>query len=479
MKITQEELSAVLAQFNPWWRGEEISDLPSWKRAAFGELYKCIKNPIGGRATFLSGARQIGKTTLIMQAIDSLLKDGVPASNILYTTFDHPLLKLAGVDAALSAWREREPKKDGPEYIFLDEAQFIRDWGTWVKHQVDFEKQRRIIFTGSATPIIQADQESGLGRWHTIKLTTLSFYEYVQIKKLDLPKLPKIKSLKEIFNWEQSEIYQTSEIATSYITHFHEYLIRGGFPQTAVAGTTNQAQKLLREDIIDKALKRDMTAMFGVRLILELEQTFLYLCMHDGGMLNMTDLSSSLGKGLPTVQRFIELLEAAHLIYRLPPFGYGKEILRGRWKVYLSDPAIASAVMLKGSSGVIDNPKLLGVAAESAVLKHLFARYYEQNVRFSYWRGKKDLEVDLVAEIDGELIPFEVKYRSQHTSLSDCKGLINFCAEKNISRGYIITKSLDDFGVINQKDSSSASILKIPATLLCYFMGETEIKQKP
>lgn len=479
MKITQEELAAVLAQFNPWWRGEEISDLPSWKRAAFGELYKYVKNPIGGRATFLSGARQIGKTTLIMQTIDNLLKDGVPAGNILYATFDHPLLKLAGIDATLSAWRQREPEKDGPKYIFLDEAQFIRDWGTWVKHQVDFEKQRRIIFTGSATPIIQADQESGLGRWHTIKLTTLSFYEYVQIKNLNLPKLPKIKSLKEIFDWPQNEIYRTSEIATSYIAHFHEYLVRGGFPQTAASGTDNQAQKLLREDIIDKALKRDMTAMFGVRLVLELEQTFLYLCMHDGSMLNMVDLQSSLGVPRPTIQNFIELLAAAHLIYRLPPFGYGKEILRGKWKVYLSDPAIASAVMLRGKTALDNNPQLLGIAAESAVLKHLFSRYYEQNVRFSYWRGKKDLEVDLIAEIAGELIPFEVKYRSQHSSLADCKGLINFCAEKNIKRGYIVTKSLDDFGVISQKDSNSASILKIPATLLCYFMGEMEINQKP
>jgi predicted AAA+ superfamily ATPase len=120
----------------------------------------------------------------------------------------------------------------------------------------------------------------------------------------------------------------------------------------------------------------------------------------------------------------------------------------------------------------------MGVAAESAVLKHLYARYYDQNVRFSYWRGKKNLEVDLVAEINGEIIPFEVKYRSQHTSLSDCKGLIAFCSEKNITRGYIVTKSLDDFGVIEQKNSDSASILKIPATLLCYFMGEMEVNQK-
>lgn len=477
MKIEKEELATILAKFNPWWRGDQISDLPVWKRAAYGELYKWVKNPPAARATFLSGARQIGKTTLIMQAIDNLIKDGVPASNIFYATFDHPLLKLAGIDAAIEAWRQREARQEGVEYIFLDEAQFIRDWGTWVKHQVDFEKQRRIIFTGSATPILQIDQESGVGRWHAIRLTTLSFYEYIQLKKLNLPTLQKVRSLKEIFDWSQSEISQASEIASSYIAHFHEYLVRGGFPQTALVENVNQAQKLLREDIIDKALKRDMTAMFGVRLVLELEQTFLYLCLHDGAILDMVSLCSELGIKRPTAQKFIELLEAAHLAYKLQPFGYGKQVLRGKHKVYLSDPAISPAVMLKGRS-VIDNPEALSVSAESAVLKHLFARYYEQNVRFSYWQGKKNLEVDLVAEIGSEVIPFEVKYRSNHTSLGDCKGLLEFCCkERGIKRGYIITKSVDDFGVIDQNNLDGLAILKIPATLLCYFMGEMEINQ--
>jgi predicted AAA+ superfamily ATPase len=476
MKIEKQELDAILSKFNPWWHAEKIADLPTWKRAAFGELYKWVKNPPAARATFLSGARQIGKTTLIMQAIEKLIADGVPANNIFYATFDHPLLKLAGIDAALTTWREREVKKEGIEYVFLDEAQFVRDFGTWVKHQVDFEKQRRIIFTGSATPILQADQESGVGRWHAIRLTTLSFYEYIQLKELKLPPLPKINSLKEIFDWQRNEIEKVSQDTTSYIAHFHEYLVRGGFPQTALVENVNQAQKLLREDIIDKALKRDMTAMFGVRLILELEQTFLYLCLHDGAKLDMISLCNNLGLKRPTVQKFIELLEAAHLAYKLPPFGYGKEVLRGKYKVYLSDPAISPAVMLKGRS-VIDNPEALGVSAESAVLKHLFARYYAQSVRFSYWQGKKDLEVDLVAEIGTEIIPFEVKYRSQHSSLADCKGLMEFCSKRKINRGYIITKSTDDFGVIENKNADAPAILKIPATLLCYFMGEMEINQ--
>lgn len=477
MKIEQDELIAILTQFNPWWRGEAIADIATWKRAAFNQLQEWVMHPPANRAVMISGARQVGKTTLIMQAINVLLESGVPPANILYATFDHPLLKLAGIEAVFSAWRQREPRSEGPEYVFLDEAQFIREWGTWVKHQVDFVKQRRIIFTGSAMPMLQADQESGVGRWHTIRLTTLSFYEYIQLKKISLPALPGISSLKEIFAWGNAEFYRTSELASAYVAHFHEYLVRGGFPQTALVETITQAQKLLREDIIDKALKRDMTALFGVRRVLDLEQMFLYLCMHDGGLLDMQALCSNLEIKRPTAQNFIELLEAAHLIYRLQPFGYGKDVLRGRVKIYLADAAIAPAVLLKGK-GMIDDPVALGIAAEAAVLKHLFARYYTHNVRFSYWKGgKNSWEVDLVAEVDGQIIPFEVKYRMQHTTVKHLTGLTQFCAEKKVKRGYVVTKALDDFGIMTQEEAGQSPILRIPAALLCYWMGEMEIRQ--
>lgn len=474
MKISKGELIAILAQFNPWWRGESINDLPAWRRAAFHELFEWVATPPASRAVLLSGARQIGKTTLMLQAVDTLLKQGVPAANILYATFDHPVLKLAGIDAVLEAWREREPRVDGNEYLFLDEAQFIRDWGTWVKHQVDFAKHRRIAFTGSAMPLIEQDQESGVGRWHTIRLTTLSFYEYLQIKKLSLPELPNLKSMRELFDWSQPDFYRASESATHYVGHFHEYLLRGGFPQTAQVESINQAQRLLREDIIDKVLKRDMTALFGVRRILDLENTFLYLCMHDGGLLDMSDLCSNLEVKRPTAQNYIELLQTAHLIYRLPPYGYGKDVLRARFKIYLADAAIAPAVMLKGKS-ILEDPAALGVATETAVFKHLFARYYSQSMRFTYWRGKKDHEVDLVAEVGGALIPFEVKYRAQHTGLRDLKGLLELCRQKSIDRGYVVTKSLDDFGAIKELPDTDARIMRIPAPLLCYWMGKSEL----
>lgn len=504
MHLPTDEIITILSQFNPWWKGQTNTGLPEWHRAAFHELFEWVYDPPTHRAVLLSGARQVGKSTLLLQSIQKLLTHGVPAANILYVTFDHPILKLAGLDAILQAWREREPKADGIEYLFLDEAQFISDWGTRIKHEVDFIKNRRIIFTGSAMPLLNKYQESGVGRWHTIRLTTLSFYEYLklremtasakiaalqkaipeevwsnlkvtEIEKESLPLLPELKSLRELFTWPPHEFSRIAELAAPYVGHFHDYLLRGGFPQTVQIENMTRAQQLLREDIIDKVLKRDMTALFGIRNVLELERTFLYLCMHDGGLLDMPKLCNDLDVKRPTAQNFINLLESAHLIYRLQPFGYGKEVLRGRHKIYLADPAIAPAVLLRGKS-LLENTSALGVAVESAIFKHLFAHYHRQSIRFSYWQGKKSHEVDMVAEVGDQLIPFEVKYRTQHTQVRDFKGLIELCQQKSIPYAYVITKSLTDFGLLPRLPSGSQTqIMRLPAPLLCYWMGALEL----
>ena len=107
----------------------------------------------------------------------------------------------------------------------------------------------------------------------------------------------------------------------------------------------------------------------------------------------------------------------------------------------------------------------------------MFARYYSQNVRFNYWRGIKDHEVDVVAQIGDQIIPFEVKYRSQHTNVKALKGLLELCEKKNIAHGYVITKSLDDFGIMKNLPKSRTNIMQIPAPLFCYWIGESELKQ--
>lgn len=477
MKLPKDEIISILSPFNPWWKNTPISDLPNWKRSAFYELSDWMTHPPAHRAIMLSGPRQVGKTTLLLQTIDELIKNGVPPENILYATFDHPIFKLAGLDAVLDAWRELEPKVDGPEYLFLDEAQFIKDFGTWVKHQVDFSKSRRIAFTGSAIPLTYSGDESGVGRWHTLPISTLSFYEYLQIKKIPLPDIPNVTLLSDLFKASSSELNRIAEAAKVLIGHFNEYLVRGGFPQTALIESLPQAQRLLREDIIDKVLKRDMTALFGVRRILELEQTFIYLCMHDGGIQDFQTLSNNLGIAKPTVQNFINLLESTHLLYKLPPFGHGKEILRARYKLYLADPAIAPALLLKGKT-ILEDPKALGMSVETAIFSHLKAHSATNQARFSYWKDPKSKELDFVIEIAEKLIPLEVKYQSKTVTADDLQGLINFCRQKeSITQGYVLTKLPHDIGLLESKEGQ-AQIMRIPAPIFCYWLGESEILQK-
>jgi predicted AAA+ superfamily ATPase len=475
MIVPPEEVVSVLRQLNPWWSGSRVPDLPPWRRAAFSEVERWLLDPPAHRAVFISGARQVGKTTLLLQSAEALLDSGVAPQNILYVTLDHPWLKLTGIDGVIKLWQEYFPPQPGPEFLLLDEIQFAREWQTWLKLQVDFHKNRRFAVTGSATQLAEKGQESGVGRWHSIRLATLSFYEYIQIRRVPSPALPDVGILRELFQWTPAQFSRAAGAGQVLVPHFYEYLLRGGFPQCAQVASVEQAQKLLREDIVDKVLKRDMTALFGVRRVLELEQTFLYLCLHDGGLLDVVDLCKNLEIRKPTVLNYLALLEATHLIHRLPPFGYGKQILRARWKVYLADPSIAPSVLLRGKS-MLENSDLVSRAVESALFKHLVTRYYPANVQFSYWRGRRDLEVDFVTDVDGHLAPFEVKYSSGHTAPSDFEGMVSLCAEKKLPRAYLVTRELNDFGTEPLKGSPETRLLRLPAVLACWWLGSSELK---
>ena len=471
MKVDKQELYALLNGLNPWWRHQRSPDLPQWRRAAFAEVRKWIIDPPDARAIILSGARQVGKTTLLLQLVDHLIESGVKPASILYATFDHPFLKPLGPEELLRIWREIQPETGELEYLFLDEIQNTQHWDVWLKHQVDFKrKQRRIAVTGSALPLHKAGTESGVGRWHTIKISTLSFYEYFQIKELGLPKVTGPKSLQKLFRLKEGELFRLREDCRSLVPHFHEYILRGGFPQAALADSVSMAQKLLREDIVDRVMKKDITDLFGIRSISDLETILYYLCMNDGGILSLTKLSKNLEISVPTIHRYINILEAANFIYKLRIFGYGKKLLRSGLKVYLADSAIAGSVLIRGRS-LLEDEMRLGTAIESAFFKQVYMRFYEESIGFYYWRGTTDREVDIIAQLGDLIIPFEVKYKGAGVRAKDLKGLKEFCSQHKIDRAYVITRNVEDFGPISLGDTKT---MRIPAPLACYWLSESE-----
>lgn len=472
MIASYQEIYSILCEYNPWWGRVVDSWAPTWSRSAFREIHDWLIAPPSPRALLISGARQVGKTTLLRQAVRSIIESGVDPEQVLYVTFDHPLLKLTGLAGVVKIWEEMHTRNVGrPEFLLLDEIQYTSDWQTWIKHQVDFNKGRRIAVTGSAMPLNSEHPESGVGRRHTIKLPTLSFYEYLKIKGIEFPELQEVKSLRQIFSWSDAERIQAGAKARPLVSHFHEYLMRGGFPETAMIDDISIAQKLIREDIVDKVLKRDMTALYGVRHVLDLEKLFLYLCLHDGGILDIKKIGENLEMNRTVINNFLALLESAHLIYRLQPHGYGKQVLKGQHKVYLSDAAIAGSVLLRGRSLLQDSAKL-GAAVETVFFKHIFARLYPMTIAFSYWRdAKSQLEVDFIAETTDALVPFEVKYTSRVQG-DDLRGMQRFCEQKSIDWAYVITRELTDFRVVTK---ANTKLLQIPAALACYWLSRSEL----
>ena len=63
--------------------------------------------------------------------------------------------------------------------------------------------------------------------------------------------------------------------------HFNRYLTIGGFPELALSDDDFYAQRMLREDVVDKVLKRDIMTLFNIRNPSLMEKLFLYLCLND------------------------------------------------------------------------------------------------------------------------------------------------------------------------------------------------------
>jgi predicted AAA+ superfamily ATPase len=165
--------------------------------------------------------------------------------------------------------------------------------------------------TGSASPVLSDKMvESGLGRWTIIHVPTLSFYEYCQLLKIEVPELPANIKPTQIYLrslQEQTEIFHKLSILQ---VHFIRYLQVGGFPELALSSDDLYAQRILREDIVDKALKRDLPAIYGIRNINDIEKIFLYLCYTSSNIINIQTLSKELqGVSRNTVEKYIGYLQ--------------------------------------------------------------------------------------------------------------------------------------------------------------------------
>jgi len=469
------EVLGVLQGFNPWWAGQE-TPVPEFKRLAYHACRKHLDDTSLRRAVLLSGPRRVGKTTILTQIAADLVKEGVDPRSIIYLSLDHPLLKLLRLPKILDIWHETYLPEGKPAVLLLDEIQYSKDWELELKQLVDRKPQYRILATGSASVVHRGKlSESGVGRWVRVAIPTLSFYEFLRLAKADLPRVPPDLRPTDIFkNATVADLAALRSGFSGVLPLFRRYLLVGGFPETAChSGDIALCQRLLREDVVERVLKRDMTSLFGIRNVADLERLFIYLCIHTGGILAVQTCATALGTSTATVSGYLENLEQANLIYRLAPYDRGgKKALKPRHKVYLVDAALRNAVLLRGEQ-ILSNPEEMSVVVETAVLRHLYAYYYRDTPQILYWRDSKTgKEVDIIVKGPSYVIPQEIKYR-ENADLTPKEGIVAFCRQETVKHAFWITQQDQDFGV-KQFSGIETRFLRIPAHIFLYLLGQAE-----
>jgi len=193
MSITSpENILRVLMAFNSWWNTGVMPQQfrKDFRRFGYFEAQKYLHHPDIRRSVILTGARRVGKTTILYQMIEALLSEGVDPKRIFFVSMDHPILKLSNLDEILNCYRQNLYGGDDA-YYFFDEIQYSTDWDKWIKTIYDTQPLAGIVATGSASPIlVERTSESGVGRWVALKIPTLSFYEYCELLEVkDRPDL--------------------------------------------------------------------------------------------------------------------------------------------------------------------------------------------------------------------------------------------------------------------------------------------------
>ena len=475
--VSDEQVIKVLRQYNPWWRNPlaiKEENKPQ-KRLAYYEALRMISHKTIRRFAVLSGARRVGKTTIMYQMMNSLIDGGVNPKNILYVSFDIPIVKLVNVETVLSIYESLYPI-EGTRYIFLDEIQYTEHWELWMKVIYDSRKDIRLTATGSASPILEkGSTDSGTGRWSILKIPTMSFYEYCRLLQIEEPILPDNLRLTKLVKMSKAELGDLMDRFAPLEVHFNRYLRIGGFPELVLSDDDMYAQRMLREDVVDKVIKRDVLTLFNIRSPLLMEKLFLYLCMNSTEIFSVTTAAKELeNTSAATIDSYIEALEMSNLIYLSKPMDVGsKGALKGKPKIYIADAAIRNAVLM--IDDVLSDERELGAMVETTVYKHIVSFYQGSTAQLGYFRKAKDnqKEVDVVIELPREKILCEVKYRNNsHIPATDA--IVELCKDESakVTSAFLITKQLDDFGIA--KHETHVPILRVPAIAFLYLLGKAE-----
>ncbi|MEW6555056.1 MAG: ATP-binding protein [Actinomycetota bacterium] len=394
--------------FNPWWRtGEVPSSLAGRKRRALEELLPYLDLR---QILILYGLRRAGKTTLMFQIIEELLKKrGVSPLHVLYFSFDEESEDIAEILKTYETEVLGERVSGGRSiYLFLDEIQKLESWPDKVKIVYDLNPNVKIFLSGSAAlNLSKGGKESLAGRFFEFLIEPLDFDEYLDFKSIDIDR-------------RRETVYET-EIKRS----LKDFMITGGFIE-ALELDDIRRRKYFREGLLERVIFRDLPESFSIRSADLLQRCMNVFAVHPGMILDYRNLGNDLGYDQRTVSDYVSYLEYAMLVRKL--YNYSSNRLNSEKKmrkVYTSNTAFSFA--LSGESDFL------------ALAEQFFANTLKAGF---FWRSPQKDEVDLVLASEEGIVPIEIKMRSD-IKARDARPLFKFMTKYGIGRGLIISANLE------------------------------------
>ena len=339
-------------------------------------------------AVALLGPRQAGKTTLARSV-------GSSRVNSLYLDLERPsdLAKLADPELFLS--------RHVDQLVVLDEIQRQPDLFPVLRALIDENRRPgRFLLLGSASPqLLRQTSESLAGR--------ISFHELAP--------------------------FDISEIKPGHAA-LANFWLRGGYPLSWLA-ESDETSLAWRESFILTHLERDIPA-FGIRIPGPTLHRFWRMLAHlHGQMWNASRLASGFGVSAPTVQHYLEILEATYMVRRLPPLhvNLGKRLVKSP-KIYLRDSGLLHALLGIRSLDELAGHPVVGPSWEGWVLEQI-AQLLSPQWQLSFYRTATGAEMDVVAERGERRIGFEIKLSSA-PSLS--KGFWSAMKDLQLEQAYVV-----------------------------------------
>jgi hypothetical protein len=189
-----------------------------------------------------------------------------------------------------------------------------------------------------------------------------------------------------------------------------DWMLRGSYPEIRLNRQVDR--QLWMASYIQTYLERDVRQMVNVGDLSTFHRFLRLAAARTGQILNMSELARDVGMSVPTIKKWISILEASYQIYVLPPHfnNLGKRVTKSP-KIYFLDTGIASYLMGLHAEEPLRKGPMFGPLFETLVVSEWVKAFYHRGERpeLYYWRSKSGLELDLLIDRNGRFYPLEIK----------------------------------------------------------------------